>query len=188
MKKINAIVLILLVAGYSYSQNKVICFSPAGVVNKLRLKYEVSKNDYSGFGFFSSLYYGRFKGFRLEAFYRLYPSRTAPEGFYIQAKISGGYFWSDINYYYIAQADTFSMKYPREFLSPGAGTGLGYQFIYGKKNRAIDLFFGIHYSGFTISRTFLLDNRNYFTEDGFIWYVTGPGSFLNGYFGFGFLF
>lgn len=180
-----------------YSQTQVITFAPQGLVNKFRLKYEIVLNENMTAGTYFNVYYMYFKGVRFDPFIRLYPTGKAPKGFYIQAKAIVGYFNSDIAYDYSHKYinlygdtidETLTEKRNRNFSTYGGGLGIGYQFIIGKKEMPIDIFLGFQYSKFTAPQTITFNNETYTTLDDAIWYLTGPGSFLNCNIGIGFSF
>ena len=178
----------------SFSQKHNISFSP-GMTNKIRLKYETTLNSQLSAGTFLNFYYANlfyldtYNGLRLDPFVRIYPNGKAPKGIYLQAKGIVGYFNSNIKYYYTSGLDTISKKQSPKFFTYGAGFGLGYQFIMGRnKTRSMELFFGVQYSKLNVPLNIYDNNKEYYTDDDYLWYTFGPGSFLNGNFGIGYSF
>jgi len=191
MKTIKNTLLIFGFVALSFStiaQTQVITFAPMGLVNKFRMKYENVLNENMTVGTYFNAYYMIFKGVRFDPFFRLYPTGTAPKGFYIQAKAVVGYFNSNLVYDYQDMVDTLSFKQKKNFSTYGGGIGIGYQFLVGKGQMPIDLFLGFQYSKFTAPQTAVYNGKTYTTSDDVIWYFTGPGSFLNCNFGIGFSF
>jgi len=199
MLKLNKLVIIIgffALTYTSFSQTQLITFAPMGLVNKFRVKYEYALNENLSAGTYFNGYYMIFKGVRLDPFVRLYPTGSAPKGFYIQVKAVVGYFNSNFayDYSYHTQVNgkdttiTLTEKRSKSFPTYGAGLGIGYQFLVGKHKMPIDLFLGFQYSKFTAPQTVLKDGVEYTTADDVIWCFTGPGSFLNANFGIGFSF
>jgi hypothetical protein len=191
----NKIIIIagLFVISFSaFSQKQIITFSPQGLVNKIRVKYESPINKNLSIGSYLNLYYMYFKGVRIDPFVRFYLAGKAPKGIYIQGKLVAGYFNSNIEYEYekITQTDTstVTIKERKSFLSFGGGMGLGYQFIIGKPGFPLDLYLGFQNTRFLAPQTIIKDNITYETSYDSDWYITGPGSFLNMNFGIGFSF
>jgi len=170
-------------------QTSVITFAPMGIVNKFRMKYELSLNNNVSSGVYLNVYYAYFKGVRVDPIIRLYPTGKAPKGFYLQAKAVVGYFNSDLEYKYeIDSVHTDSVFMSKNFSTFGGGLGIGYQFLIGSKKFPIDIFLGFQYSKFTAPQTIKKNGKTYSTSDDLLWYFTGPGSFLNGNVGIGFTF
>ncbi|MBI5540867.1 MAG: hypothetical protein HY951_12460 [Bacteroidia bacterium] len=172
----------------TFAQKNVVTFAPMGFVDKLRIKYERNLNENISAGAYINAYYMHFKGFRLDPIVRLYPTGSAPKGFYIQGKAVIGYFNSKMDYTYESVTDTLTISSQRSFPTYGAGLGIGYQFLVGGGEMPIDLFLGFQYSKFTAAQTIYIDGFEYTTLDDVLWYFTGPGSFLNANFGIGFSF
>ena len=188
IKKIIISLIFLQLQLITFSQNKVITYAPMGIVNKLRLKYEFKINDQFSSGTFFNLYYVTYAGPRLDPFIRIYPAGQAPKGLYLQGKAMLGYFSSNVNYSYIAGNDTINHKQQTNIPTYGAGIGIGYQFIFGRKKKPMDLFIGFQFLKYTGPQTIFVNNREYYTDYDFRWYITGPGSFLNANFGIGYSF
>lgn len=159
-----------------------------GVVTKLRIKYESALNTQLSTGSYFNLYYIFYRGLRVDPFIRLYPNGKAPKGLFLQGKAVAGYFNKNIDYMYIAGNDSIHHKKNTSFFSYGAGLGIGYQFIFKRSHKPLELFLGFQYSKYTAPKTIFIDNKEYYTNDDLFWYVYGPGSFLNANFGIGFTF
>lgn len=197
--KINIKILLicgLIILSYSsIAQTQIITFAPHGLINKVRIKYENVLNENMTIGAYFNAYYVYFKGFRVDPFIRLYPTGKAPKGFYIQAKVLVGYFNSNLgyDYSYIKQIGgkdttiTLTETQNKNFSTYGGGLGVGYQFLIAKK-MPLDIFIGFQYSKFTAQQTIIHNNLTYTTPDDVLWYLTGPGSFLNCNLGIGFSF
>lgn len=129
-----------------------------------------------------------YQGIRVDPFIRLYPNGKAPKGLFLQGKVIGGYFSKNIEYMYRAGADSITANKKTSFFTYGAGFGLGYQFIFGRSHKPLELFLGFQYSKYEAPATIFIDNKEYYTSDDYLWYTFGPGSFLNANFGIGFTF
>lgn len=185
----------------AFSQNKVITFAPVGLTSKIRVKYESKINNEITAGSYFNLYYLLYRGLRLDPFIRLYPNGKAPKGMFIQGKLVGGVFNKNIEYLYtyitidntwFGYSDTtvheVTHKNNTTFLTYGAGIGIGYQFIFGRSQKPLELYIGFQYSKYTPATTILYENKEYYTYDDQLWYTLGAGSFLNASFGIGFTF
>lgn len=199
-KKILLICGLIVLSFSSIAQTQVITFAPQGLVNKFRMKYENVLNENMTVGvYFNAYFYSLnmyYKGMRVDPFIRLYPTGKAPKGIYIQAKAVIGYFNSDLAYdfSYDSQINgkdttfTLTQMRNRNFSTFGGGMGIGYQLLVGRGQMPIDFFIGFQYSKFTAPQTIMYNNKTYTTSDDVVWYVFGPGSFLNCNIGIGFSF
>ncbi len=180
----SAMALMMLISILSFSdvkaQNKnIVTFSPLGLVNKIRFKYEHGINDIFSTGMVASYYYGAFPGGQVEPFIRYYFGEEAPEGIFLQGKLVGGsykYIFSDVS-----SVNNFN------FFSGGAGLSIGYQKLTGKnKNFPIEFSIGIKIVNPPVAPTNLNNTVDLLNKGLFLF--TGPGSVFDGSFSLGFAF
>ena len=188
LKHITFIISILLICSSAFAQTSIITFAPAGIINKIRAKYETTINTNVSVGSYFNIYFGTYSGLRLDPFVRFYPLGNAPKGLFAQAKVVAGFFNTNLNYTYESITDTITIKSNRSFPTYGAGIAVGYQFLVGKHKMPFDLYLGFQYAKFTAPKTTMKDGVEYTTTDDFNWYVIGPGSLFNANFGMGFSF
>lgn len=180
--------------------------APLGVVNKARGHAELGLGPQVGVGVVGSYYYaGNFQGTKLEPYARFYFSRQRfGHGFYGQVKLSTGRYTSNFEYNrtvttYRADGflDDLRIENPygrvrRSFRSTGGGAGAGYQFRAGRSSRfVIDVYAGLQFlplpadiGDHTTTSTDASGRRTVTDwttfDDVELWYLTGPGSVLNG--------
>jgi len=154
----------------SYQEtNLVVGISPIRLWNGLRVKLEKPKNNKFTYGGILTYYYDHtFPGIQIAPIARFYFKKHAPEGFYAQAKLPVSYFFN---------ADT-----PVSF---GLGVALGNQILWGKDDRwSLDLNFGFKF--ITPSFKSTGDLGDIVNLGGY--YLTGPGSFIDGLISIGYRF
>jgi hypothetical protein len=171
--------------------------SPFRLWNGLRLKYERVLTPKVTYGGILTGYYGSTPGIQLAPIARYYFKGTAPEGFYAQAKIVGSFqsrnitvdiydrpydgFWGSANR--IATEDR-----KQTFTSFGAGLAAGYQLLWGKNSRwSVDINLGVKFVG-NIPEPTLKENEKTLDLDNLGWYLTGPGSIVDGLVSIGYRF
>lgn len=165
-KKFFVICAIFAMSLASAQEKNNVTFSPLGLVNKVRFKYEHSLDNNFSVGSFASMYWGLFPGLQIAPFGRYYFGDEGPEGVYLQAKLLAGF------HEYVYDNDL-----KNSFSSFGGGLGIGYQKFTGKnKNIVIDV--GVGFKLMTPpsepSAGFVGD-----FETG-VYLITGPGSFFDG--------
>lgn len=173
MKKIKVLVLIAFFgtcAAFSQDRN-IVTFSPLGLVNKVKFKYEHSFNNNISVGGFAAMYYGLYPGVQIAPFGRYYFGEEGPEGVYLQAKLLAGFH----QYEYVDETTGNNAKKP--FSSYGGGLGIGYQRLTGKnKNIAIDVAIG-----FKLMTPPIQSNNQIYTDvNSGVYLLTGPGSLYDG--------
>jgi len=148
--------------------NLVVSVSPIRLWNGLRVKLEKPKNDKFTYGGILTYYYDKnFPCIQIAPIARFYFKKHAPEGFYAQAKLP-------ITYFTYAGAEN-----PVSF---GLGVALGNQILWGKDDRwSLDLNFGFKF----ITPPF---SSNYNIGDFGNFFLTGPGSFIDGLISVGYRF
>ena len=166
----------------SQRKSSILGVSPIRLWSGLRLKYERPINDKITYGGILTGYYGSYPGIQLAPIGRFYFKAKAPEGFYAQAKIVGGYFQAN-----------YTSKYgdkKQSFTNFGGGIALGYQLLWGKDNKwTIDINLGVKVVGNVPQPpdnddTFGIGNA--FSNAG--WYTLGPGSIVDGLISIGYRF
>lgn len=141
-----------------------VSISPFRLWNGLRVKYERPLNNKVTYGGIVTYYYGRFPGIQVAPIARLYFKGNAPAGFYAQGKVVGGYY-----------------SRPASFASFGGGAALGYQVLRGKSKRwTIDMNLGI--------KAITFDDGGVTDSSRRTWYLTGPGSIVDGLISIGYRF
>lgn len=200
--------------GGSFPLGLTVRVNPLGVVNKARGQAELGLGPQLGLGVVGSYYYaGNFRGPKLEPYARFYFSRRRfGHGFYGQVKLSTGRYTSNFEYdrtITTYRPDGFldkveiQMPYGRvrqTFSSTGGGAGAGYQFRAGRSSRfVIDVYAGLQFLPLpeevgdrTITTTDATGRRTVVDwstfDDTELWYLTGPGSVLNGMVSVGYTF
>lgn len=164
----------------SQLKNLVVGISPIKLLyDGLRIKLEKPMNEKVTYGVLLTGYYKYYPGVQLAPFARFYFKKRAPEGFYAQAKIVGGYYKSSYSYY----DDDFNYIEKNEyFTSFGGGIAVGYQLLWGNNDRwTIDVNLGIkavgsppQYSGNSFGGSLMSAGNS------IGWYATGPGSIIDG--------
>lgn len=166
----------------------ILSYAPAGIVNKIRIKAEFPLSEKLSTGAFVSYHYAYFKGPVIEPFLRMYISDECPKGFYMQFKVSAGYYSSKMEFIHIeADSTTTTIKQKHSFPGFGAGLAFGYQYI-TRKGGLFDFFVGYKLMPFLGPDFVNYQNSVYRTEDDFTWYILGPGSRINCHFGIGYSF
>lgn len=167
---------------------------PLGFINKAKVGYEYALNENFSLGGNVALYYMLFKGFTFGPTARVYFSGKAPEGFCLQ--LQAHYFatsttlvFEDENFF--GGKDRYT--YQRTATGVGGGLGFGYQLLFGKsQNISLDVMGGFKFlpvpeRAFYARHVSLTGEVKELDYD-FIWYLTGPGSFVNCHISVGFLF
>lgn len=177
-----------LLSSVAFSQVRVVTVAPLGLVNKFRIKYEQQLNSKDiSLGTYFNIYYGYFEGVRIDPFIRFYFFSENLKGLYLQLKMMGGFFQSNLEYKCYRQVDTLSTKKMTSFSLLGGGPAVGYQwYIHGKI--PIDAFVGFNLSKMNAPTSILKDNQRYELYDDAFWYITGPGSIFHFHIGIGFKF
>jgi len=181
-KTFLSLTLLLIVAITSFAQKQEghILKLHIGVLNKIKLNYEVPVSDVFSFGSTAAYYFGSYPGWKLEPFARYYIGGEAPSGLYLQARGAYGMFNPTLIYYapgFIGgNLDAITEK--KNVSSMGGGLDLGYQWLSGKqKNIAIDISLGAQVMQ-NINGTVTKNNVTYTSENvGFN--STGPGGIFN---------
>lgn len=161
----------------------ILTISPAGLVNKLRLKYEYQLKDKVSTGTFFSFRYANTSGFSIDPFVRYYFGAEAPEGLYLQGKLLFSSYTREFDYYEEEGDWTTGYLFTKEqsFFNFGLGFGLGYQWVTGKKDNVVaDVAIGIKIQTLpaSVSEVTINGQTGYLaTVD---WYTTGPGSIFDG--------
>jgi hypothetical protein len=150
-----------------------------GVLNKIKLAYEVPVSDVFSFGSTAAYYFGSYPGFKVEPFARFYIGGEAPSGLYLQAKGAYGSFNPELIFFapnFFSNASAIIEK--KSVSSVGGGLDLGYQWLSGKKkNIAIDISLGAQIMK-DINSSITKNNITYTSENiGFL--TTGPGGLFN---------
>lgn len=183
MKKNLVILTILFLTSYSsfaQKQEGNILKLHLGVLNKIKLTYEVPVSDVFSFGATAAYYFMKYPGWKLEPFARYYIGGEAPTGLYLQARGAYGIFNPELIYYAPGflggNFDAITEK--KNVSSMGGGLDLGYQWLSGRnKNIAIDISLGAQIMK-DINRTITRNNVAYTSENvGFL--TTGPGGIFN---------
>ena len=155
------------------TKSRVVGLSVLGLVNKARFKYERRLSGRVSVGATVADYYGLYPGFQVAPFARRYFDARALEGFYVQGHVA-----------LAVHHQVYSIFLNRDrgyFVTGGAGLGLGHQWLLGPKKRlSLDLMVGLKWYPYPTGR-----NRDFFPD---AWYVTGPGSLLNGLASLGYAF
>jgi hypothetical protein len=195
------LMLTMLTCGISAQENQefknVVSVSPFRIWNGLRIKYERPLNEKLTYGGILTGYYGSYPGVQLAPIARYYFKGSAPEGFYAQAKIVGGFYSRSIS------VDIYDRPYDgllgranhigeedrtQTFTSFGVGIAAGYQLFWGKNNRwSIDINLGVKLTN-AIPDPTLKDNENVISIDNAAWLLTGPGSIVDGLISIGYRF
>lgn len=182
MKKL----LIITVLGLAFSLNSTaqkdagnILKLHIGVLNKIKLTYEVPVSDVFSFGSSAAYYFGSYPGFKVEPFARYYIGGEAPSGLYLQAKGAYGSFKPELIFYapnFFNNLQAITEK--KSVSSVGGGLDLGYQWLSGRnKNIAIDISLGGQFMK-DINSSIVKNNVTYTSENvGFL--TTGPGGIFN---------
>jgi len=182
MKKL----LIIVVLGLAFSLNSTaqkdagnILKLHIGVLNKIKLTYEVPVSDVFSFGSSAAYYFGSYPGFKVEPFARYYLGGEAPSGLYLQAKGAYGSFKPELIFYapnFLNNLQAITEK--KSVSSVGGGLDLGYQWLSGRnKNIAIDISLGGQFMK-DINSSITKNNVTYTSENvGFL--TTGPGGIFN---------
>jgi hypothetical protein len=162
--------------------NEILKIHPLGFLNKAKVGYEYAHNTELSFGLEFALFYFLFEGYRISPFTRLYFSESCPKGFYFQ--IQGFFFNIKNKIVFKDNTSVTNSVYYKKASGLGGGVGLGYQFIFGKsQNVSLDIMLGLknlpvseraYYAKHITSNgeIFEIDNTS-------LWYLIGPGSFLN---------
>jgi len=183
----KTIVLILAVAHFSSSmgQIKTLTVAPLGFVNKVRIKYEqqLHRNDWS-IGTYFNVYYAYFQGVRVDPFVRFYFFSDNLKGLYLQLKLMGGIYQSNLVYKYYTSTDTLTTKQLITFNMYGGGPALGYQWYINDKI-PLDVFAGFNLNKMSAPKMILKDNQMYDLFDDVLWYSFGPGSIIHLHIGVG---
>ncbi len=175
-------------SSFAFSQVRVVTVAPLGLVNKFRVKYEQQMNSKDiSLGTYLNIYYGYFEGARVDPFIRFYFFSENLRGLYLQLKVMGGFFQSNLEYKYYGTVDTLSTKKMTGFSSFGGGPAVGYQWYINDKI-PVDAFVGFNLSKMSAPTSILRDNQKYELYDDALWYVTGPGSIFHFHVGIGFKF
>jgi hypothetical protein len=159
---------------YAQENPHILTLSPAGLVTKLRIKYETPLAPSLTLGGTASFYHTMFKGTQLACNIRLYPGGQAPKGFYLQGKTVGGIHAVNV-------MNPFTSREEREAsTSIGGGLGVGYQFVFSA-DIVIDLGIGLKFmTPLRLATDSTWHNLSY--------YYYGPGSLLDGIIAIGFAF
>jgi hypothetical protein len=147
-----------------------------GVLNKIKVAYEVPVSDVFSFGSTAAYYFGSYPGFKVEPFARFYIGGEAPSGLYLQAKGAYGSFNPELIFWSPSLTASFIEK--KSVSSVGGGLDLGYQWLSGKnKNIAIDISLGAQFMK-DINSSIIKNNVEYSSANiGFL--TTGPGGIFN---------
>ena len=157
----------------------VLTISPFGLYNKVKIKYErVLTGRYTS-GASLAQYYGVYPGTQFTAFSRLYFAQEAPSGLYGQAQVAV--------YHHKYDTDYTRPELKNSFTSGGAGLGLGYQWLSGKKkNIVVDIMGGFKLYGMPERKEEIAVEDE--VVEALSWYTTGPGSYFNGTIAVGYAF
>ena len=179
MKKVLLVLMLSAVSLSMFAQEPrefrhIVGLSPFQLLSGVRVKYETPLNDRFSVGGLATFYYGNFPGFQLAPQARFFFRENAPEGFYAQAKLVAGF-------------HSLRNAYPSvNFSSFGAGVALGYQVFFGRDRRwTFDVNLGLKGVGGPPSQA------NEWAEDAVnttVWFLTGPGSIIDGLISIGYRF
>lgn len=171
MRKIILTAITIFAISFASAQDKnIVTFSPLGLINKVKFKYEHSLNNNLSVGSFASMYWGLYPGLQIAPFGRYYFGEEGPEGVYLQAKLLAGFHKYEI----YDETNNYSNK---SFSSYGGGLGIGYQRLTGKnKNIAIDVAIGFK----LMTPPTHNDNEIITDVNSGVYLVTGPGSLYDG--------
>jgi hypothetical protein len=148
--------------------------SPFTLWHGLRLKYEAVLTPKMTLGGTLTGYYGgSFPGGQLAPLARFYFKGNAPEGFYAQAKIVGGY-------HSFTGKEISGEESKKGFMAYGGGIAAGYQLLWGKSDKwSLD---------FNLGAKFVLNNNEGGLASGASWVLLGPGSIVDGMVSIGYRF
>ncbi|NSW44937.1 MAG: DUF3575 domain-containing protein [Bacteroidales bacterium] len=185
IKKSIIILLTIIYFSSLMGQVKTLTVAPLGLVNKVRIKYEqqLKRKDWS-IGSYLNIYYAYFQGLRIDPFVRFYFFSENLKGLYLQLKLMGGIYQSNLEYHYYTSTDTLSTKHLTTFYNYGGGPAIGYQWYINDKI-PLDVFAGFNINKMTAPRMILKDNQTYDLFDDVLWYSFGPGSIIHLHVGIG---
>jgi hypothetical protein len=161
--------------------NHIVGVSPFTLWHGVRVKYENVLTQKLTVGGTLTGYYGTFPGVQIAPAVRFYFKGNAPEGFYAQAKIVGGYHSHTYTTSLVEQVfggeeeETFTTR----FDSYGGGVAAGYQLLWGKNDKwTMDFNLGLKFA-----------TGNPGSVSGFLgWGLAGPGSIVDGLVSIGYRF
>jgi hypothetical protein len=157
----------------------IVTIAPFGFVNKFKIKYERVLTSKFTTGATFAQYYGTYPGTQFTGFSRLYFGNEAPDGLYLQGQVAV--------FKHTYEIDEERPELKQTFTSGGAGIGLGYQWLSGKKkNIVIDIMGGLKLYNMPERKDEIEIEQE--ALQGISWYYTGPGSFFNGTIGIGYAF
>jgi len=150
-----------------------------GVLNKVKVAYEVPLSDVFSVGATGGDYFLKYPGLKLEPFLRYYIGGEAPSGLYLQARGAYGSFSPELIYYapeFFSNLSAITEK--KSVSSMGGGLDLGYQWLSGRnKNIAIDISLGAQIMQ-DVNGTIRRNNVEY-TSANVGFNSTGPGALFN---------
>jgi hypothetical protein len=176
----------------------VVGVSPLRLWNGLRIKYERVLTPKITCGGILTGYYGLYPGVQLAPVARFYFKGKAPEGFYLQAKIVSGFFQSSYidvvldesgNPVKKRNGDNIYEDRKQLFSNFGAGIAAGYQFLWGTNNSwSVDINLGLKVVGNVPESNESDIWKIQSFVDSITWYLTGPGSIVDGLISIGYRF
>lgn len=170
------------------------------ITGSIGVRYQRFINTNHGVGLYTSSYiYGyfpqfnspgsKFKGFKLAPYYRYYLDRSRYNSFFIEGKVSSGYFNFE-ELYYAYPPDNRDGEHVKEtFWTVGFGAGIGFTTsIPHRNNDIMTISIGYQYLPMHVPQT--IESQSYGTLEiqNNWWYFAGPGSVFEIKFAFGGLF
>lgn len=157
----------------------VFTLAPFGLVQKIKLSYEYVLSEHTTLGVSTAVYYFLMPGVQINPFFRAYFSPKAPKGGYFQGQV--GIYGHEIHADYSLFAVGPEDHWYKPFGAAGAGFGLGYQWLTGRRKVfVINMMAGLKFypMSFSLNHPVLEDRES--------WYRLGPGSVFNGAIAIGF--
>lgn len=162
----------------STMKGNIFTFSPLGLINKVKVKYERPLDDNVTLGSFAAWYYGFYPGVQIAPIVRYYFGNKSVNRFYLQAKVL-------FDYHNIRFSETTD-----PFFAVGGGFSIGYQFFASGDNFiALDIAIGLKLvipaSNISTGSSGAYGFGN-IVDPELWWYVIGPGSVFDSLFSIGF--
>jgi hypothetical protein len=205
-----ALVILLFLSLASHAQRNIFAVDIFKLMQlKISARYERVVPRQSSFGANATVYFynsvnvyrpfivwdeGKYGGVRLDPYFRFYFQPFAPHGFYLQPKVTAGWFNSDLEYRYYYTAEQFdSFTVQDDFFSVGAGVAFGHQWLIEDKF-PLEVSAGLQYAFMLTDRFKTNGGKTYERNDNIYlpgtgsWYIAGPGSILEVAIRFGIIF
>lgn len=162
---------------FNKEKSAVVAFYPGFWAPGIKLEWASSNKRFS-YGTHARGYLFVMPGVKIEPFFRLYVKKNAPEGVFVQFKLSSGVydrnmvFFSGIDCYYSVSGQQYCPGDPGYIRRSnfaylvGGGVSAGYQFLLGKEKKfALDIFGGV--------QVIIPIDRFYYSQDVALWFFRG---------------